>query len=73
MKKPSKDMDCQRGECAISKTLVKEVDWTEKGADTLLMLVNDYGAFMLRNAIMLRFLSSGNPLKDELCLFTWGA
>ncbi len=53
IKKPSMDVACPKGESAILKTLVKEVEWTEAGADILLMLVNDYGAFMLRNALAL--------------------
>lgn len=53
IKKPSVDVACPKGEGAILKTLVKEVEWTEAGADILLMLVNDYGAFMLRNALAL--------------------
>ncbi|MEE9910854.1 MAG: hypothetical protein K4571_03935 [Deltaproteobacteria bacterium] len=53
IKKPSKDMACPKRENAISNTLVKEADWTKSGADLLLTLANDYGAFMLRNALAL--------------------
>ena len=53
IKKPSMDVACPKGESAILETLVKEAEWTETGADVLLMLVNDYGAFMLRNALAL--------------------
>ncbi len=53
IKKPSTAVAGTKGESAILKTLVKEAEWTEAGADVLLMLVNDYGAFMLRNALAL--------------------
>lgn len=53
IKNHSRAIDCIKVENAVSKALVKEADWTKAGADTLLMLVNDYGAFMLRNALAL--------------------
>jgi hypothetical protein len=37
----------------VLKTLVKTADWTESGANELLTLVENYGAFMLRNALAL--------------------
>lgn len=50
---PLKDKANQKVKRTIIKKLVKSADWTENGADKLLMLVNDYGAFMLRNALAL--------------------
>ena len=37
----------------LKKLLVRDGDWTPDGADHLLMLANDYGSFMLRNALAL--------------------
>lgn len=50
---PPRDRANQKVKQTIIKKLVKSADWTENGADNLLMLVNDYGAFMLRNALAL--------------------
>ena len=36
----------------VSK-LSKEHDWTQQGAHTIVSLANEYGAFMLRNALAL--------------------
>ncbi len=33
--------------------LSREHDWTEEGADAIVTLANEYGAFMLRNALAL--------------------
>ena len=33
--------------------LMADHDWTEDGAEAVLQLVNDYGSFMLRNALAL--------------------
>lgn len=33
--------------------LSEKHDWTEEGARTIVSLANDYGAFMLRNALAL--------------------
>ena len=35
----------------IARKLAKSADWTESGADELVRMVNDYGSFMLRNAL----------------------
>jgi hypothetical protein len=53
IKKPYRNIANKKSESSIARTLVKSADWTEDGADKLLMLVNDYGAFMLRNALAL--------------------
>jgi hypothetical protein len=34
-------------------TLAEEHDWTYQGARTIVSLANEYGAFMLRNALAL--------------------
>ena len=38
--------------CTI-RTLCEQHDWTPEGAGTILALANDYGAFVLRNALAL--------------------
>jgi len=38
---------------ALAATLTAQADWTEAGARVLIQLVDDYGAFMLRNALAL--------------------
>jgi len=53
IKKPRRNRASKRVKTSIAKTLVKSAEWTEDGAGELLMLVNDYGAFMLRNALAL--------------------
>lgn len=53
IKKSPLNMASQNAKNSISKSLVRKADWTEKGANELLMLANDYGAFMLRNALAL--------------------
>lgn len=53
IKKTPRNRASPKAKCTIVKTLLKSADWTENGADELLMLVNDYGAFMLRNALAL--------------------
>jgi len=53
IQKPNTRMTNVSAENIITQALVKESDWSEEGAETLLMLVNDYGAFMLRNALAL--------------------
>jgi hypothetical protein len=53
IKKLPRNRTSQKAKSTIIKTLVKSANWTENGADELLMLVNDYGAFMLRNALAL--------------------
>lgn len=35
----------------IAQTLCKQSDWTDKGAKTILRLAQNYGTFMLRNAL----------------------
>lgn len=37
----------------IIKNLTKSADWTPRGASEILSLANNYGAFMLRNALAL--------------------
>lgn len=37
----------------IKKKLVSQHDWTHEGAEALLELVNNYGSFMLSNALAL--------------------
>ena len=37
----------------LVKALAKEHDWTDAGARAIVSLANDYGAFMLRNALAL--------------------
>jgi hypothetical protein len=37
----------------VEKLLVKELEWTPRAAEHLLKLSNDYGSFMLRNALAL--------------------
>jgi hypothetical protein len=38
---------------SLINALAKQGDWTEQAASHLLQLVNDYGLFMLRNALAL--------------------
>jgi len=35
----------------ITQTLFKQADWTDKGAITIVQLAQNYGTFMLRNAL----------------------
>ena len=37
----------------LTTILSKEHDWTEQGARAIVSLANDYGTFMLRNALAL--------------------
>jgi len=37
----------------LARNLSSEHDWIEQGAHTIVSLANDYGAFMLRNALAL--------------------
>jgi hypothetical protein len=37
----------------IVSILIQNHDWTNQGANTIVSLVNQYGAFMLRNALAL--------------------
>ena len=37
----------------LKRMLQDEADWTGRGAEALLRLAQDYGAFMLRNALAL--------------------
>ncbi len=37
----------------LEKLLVRDSEWTPSAAEHLLRLANDYGAFMLRNALAL--------------------
>lgn len=37
----------------LLSNLVKEHDWTSEGAKAVLKLANEYGGFMLRNALAL--------------------
>lgn len=39
-------------ECIVL-ALCKHHDWTDRGAEAVLRLANEYGAFMLRNALAL--------------------
>lgn len=47
--KPSRKVDRED----LVRVLCKNHDWTDCGARALVSLVNDYGAFMLRNALAL--------------------
>lgn len=47
--KTNRIMDTDR---LVSK-ISKEHDWTQQGAHTIVCLANEYGAFMLRNALAL--------------------
>ena len=38
---------------SITNNLVQEADWTEQAAEHLLQLAENYGSFMLRNALAL--------------------
>jgi len=38
---------------SIIRNLVKSADWTTSGAEEILSLVDNYGAFILRNALAL--------------------
>ncbi|PKN67335.1 MAG: hypothetical protein CVU57_03045 [Deltaproteobacteria bacterium HGW-Deltaproteobacteria-15] len=37
----------------LARTMCKDHDWTDRGARTIISLANEYGAFMLRNALAL--------------------
>lgn len=37
----------------LARTLCKSHDWTDRGARAIVNLANEYGAFMLRNALAL--------------------
>jgi hypothetical protein len=37
----------------LARSLCKDHDWTDRGARTIISLANEYGAFMLRNALAL--------------------
>jgi hypothetical protein len=41
--------DCDR----LKQSLTETANWTSKAANELLQLANDYGVFMLRNALAL--------------------
>jgi len=43
----------QLGDDQIATRLSVSCDWTERGADAIVGLARDYGAFMLRNALAL--------------------
>lgn len=43
----------QVGDERIAQRLSLSHDWTEQGAETVVQLARDYGAFMLRNALAL--------------------
>ena len=47
--KSTRDVEPER----LVHTLCKEHDWTHRGARTIVSLANEYGAFMLRNALAL--------------------
>lgn len=40
-------------EAAVIDQLVKSADWSDRGASEILMLADQYGAFILRNALAL--------------------
>ncbi len=50
---PLKNSPRNYSDDAIARKLVKSSDWTTGGAEELVRLVNDYGSFMLRNALAL--------------------
>lgn len=37
----------------LTRVLCKDHDWTDSGARAIIALANEYGAFMLRNALAL--------------------
>lgn len=37
----------------IKRTLIRDADWTERGAEELVYIAKRYGSFMLRNALAL--------------------
>ncbi len=41
------------GNDSLALALSKDHDWTQQGALTIISLANEYGAFMLRNALAL--------------------
>jgi hypothetical protein len=43
----------QFGDDQIAARLTASFGWTDRGADAIVGLVRDYGAFMLRNALAL--------------------
>lgn len=47
--KSTRDVEPER----LVRTLAEEHDWTYRGARTIVSLANEYGAFMLRNALAL--------------------
>jgi hypothetical protein len=48
---PSESMLVEENLRSIVDTLCMGADWTERGADKIIQLATDYGAFMLRNAL----------------------
>ena len=48
-RKATKRVDRER----LARALSREHDWTDAGARAVVGLANDYGAFMLRNALAL--------------------
>ncbi len=50
---PLKNPPRKYSDDAVTRKLVRSADWTTGGAEELVRLVNDYGSFMLRNALAL--------------------
>ena len=49
--KLSKDSQMQHDEAGMIEELVESADWSMSGARELMRLADNYGAFMLRNAL----------------------
>ena len=48
---PSENHPPEYSNTSFARKLEKSVDWSAGGAEELVRLVNDYGAFMLRNTL----------------------
>ena len=48
-----KNVQDSYNEAAVIDQLVKSADWSDRGANEILMLADQYGAFILRNALAL--------------------
>ena len=53
---PSEAMLAEENLRSIADTLCRDADWSERGADKIIRLATDYGAFMLRNALAIAVL-----------------
>jgi hypothetical protein len=48
-----KTYDGEMNDTQLASLLMSQAEWTEEGAQALILLVRNYGAFMLRNALAL--------------------